>query len=66
MIPNACALAPTMVIPEALDFPANMDETPIPEFLAMEGLDIPEVMAIPESPEVLTIPASPVMITIPE
>ena len=45
-----------MVIPEVLDLPANMDETPILEFLAMEVLDIPEVMTIPESPEVKTIP----------
>ena len=43
-----------------------MDETPILESLAVEVLDIPEVMAIPERPEVLTIPASPVMITIPQ
>ena len=56
VIPNACDLAPTMVIPEVLDLPANMDETPILEFLAMEVLDIPEVMTIPESPAVMTIP----------
>ena len=55
VIPNACDLAPTMVTPEVLDLPANMEETPILEFLARE-LDIPEVMTIPDIPAVMTIP----------
>ena len=44
-----------MVVPEVLDLPAIMDETPFLEFLARE-LDIPEVMTIPDTPAVMTTP----------
>ena len=45
-----------MEMPEFLDLHANMDETPVLELLAMEVLDIPEAMTIPDSPAVMTFP----------